>query len=221
MALIIFDFDGVIADSLHYVHSVYNRIAKERGFKLIDSDEKFSDLVSGNVLDFVDKMGVPKLELPLIFVEYKKLIKGAERKVHIFRGMKTVIRELAKHHELAIISNNTSDLISYVLSHNGLEKYFSHIRGLEFSFHKTKKFEHLLEQTRSRRAYFITDTVEDVRDAKAFRLEVRQDKPLSEFLEDFEIIGVTWGYHSWSKKGIRPDHLVEKPKDLLRIIREL
>lgn len=199
MTLIIFDFDGVIADSLHYIRLVLNSLADKYGFRKIDSDEHYADLINGNVLEVVKKLRIKKLQLPMVFLDYKRLMKKEIEKVRIYRGMEQVLKRLSEEHELAIVSSNHKDVIEKVLEHNNLSGIFDQILGLEFSFHKSEKLRHLTKKKSD--CVFITDTVGDVRDAKEVKIKT---------------IGVAWGYHSWSEDDdIKPEIIVRKPKELM------
>lgn len=205
MALIIFDFDGVIADCLHYIHKIINILADKHGFRRIDSDEHFSDLINGNLLQMIDRLGIPKHLLPIIYLEYKEMMKKELPKMHIYKGMDEVIKTLAEHHILVIISSNHKDIIEDFLDHHGLRECFRQIMGAEFSFHKEHKLKHIIKELDSKKSYFITDTLGDVRDAKV--------------VEGLKTIGVSWGYHTWSKKDdISPDMLVKSPEELVKVL---
>ncbi len=200
--LVIFDFDGVIADSLHQIHQVLNQLADEHGFKKIDTDEHFSDIIEGNMMKLVEKLKIPKLSLPGIIIEYKHELSRIEDQIHLFPGMNDVIQELAKTNTLCIVSANHNEVIKYVLKRNNLLQHFKAILGLEYSFHKTQRLQHVMKRFNAEHTIFITDTLGDVKDAKE--------------VEGLKTIGVKWGYHTWNKKDKpEPDYIADRPEDII------
>ena len=208
MRLIIFDFDGVIADSLHYIHKVLDILADKHGFRHVSSDEQFSDLLNENLLTMVSKLDIPKHLLPVIYLEYKNMMKREYKDIHIYKGMPELLKALAhdKDNILVIVSSNHKDLIEYLLEHHGLKDCFAHILGAEFSYHKDHKLQHLMKELRPEKAFFVTDTLGDVKDAKK--------------VEGLTTIGARWGYHTWSDKdSVKPDFIIDTPAGIEDIVK--
>lgn len=205
MDLIIFDFDGVIADSLHHIHNIFNILADRHGFRHIDSDEHFQDLANDNIIEMIRKLGIPKLSLPGIFLEYKQMMEEIHDQIHLFPGMDVVIKDLAKKNTLVIISSNHEDIIRYVLERYRIADLFYQVIGSEFSFHKQHKLKHILRKLKPENAFFVTDTESDIADAKG--------------VEGLTTIGVRWGYHTWSEKDKhKPDMMAERPEDIISLV---
>ena len=205
MNLIIFDFDGVIADSLHYIHEVSTKLADKYGFKKVDTDEHYADIIQGNVFYMIKQLGIKTLDIPRIFLDYEKMMNEVVDKIHIYPGMLEVIQSISKDHSLAIVSSNHKSFILKVLERYNLTKEFDQVMGLELSFHKTKKFTHIINKLKPETVTFITDTLSDVIDAKNADIK--------------NIIGVKWGFHTWSDKDKeQPDKLAENPRELLSLL---
>ena len=74
--ILIFDFDGTIADTHRYVAELSNRLAKEFNYDLIDWEE-FESLKDKTALDIIKHLKVPILKIPAIVARGKmELNKG-------------------------------------------------------------------------------------------------------------------------------------------------
>ncbi len=207
MDAVIFDFDGVIANSLHYIREIFVELADKHGFRRIDDDEEFMDLVNKNLVTLIRELKIPKGKLAQIFLDYKEKEKKMVKHVELYPGMKDLIKKLGKKNsgkDLYIVSSNHKEIIELVLKKNRLLSRFKGILGAEFSYHKEEKLKHLLKM-HYEGAYFITDTEGDV-------IEAQRVPGLS-------VIAVSWGYHTWNEKDkVKPDVIVNDVKELSKIL---
>ena len=203
--LLIFDFDGVIANGLDIIFSAYKQIAEKYELKKLKNAEELVDIASDDIFTTIKKLNIPKIKIPFILKEFSHLMKDKHDQIHIYKGIPEVIKELSKHHTLTIISSNHSNIIKDTLDHQKLNEYFHKIIGAEFSFHKTKKIEHCMKHFKAtpQTTVFISDTVADIIEAKKAKVKT---------------IATTWGYHTWKESDIKPDHFVNKPKELIKAI---
>lgn len=199
--IILFDFDGVIADSFDIAFEIN---------KIIDSNvttrENFRKLFDGNIVDWAMK-SIPKKELERINREFWKRHIPQMKKVKIFPDMKEVIMELAKKYTLLIISSTIISRIRDFLEGNDMLSYFDDIVGNNFiDANKTERMKMVFKKyaVEIKDCIFITDTLGDMREAASLKVQS---------------IGVSWGFQKKENllKG-EPFSIAEKPKELLSIV---
>jgi beta-phosphoglucomutase len=138
---IIFDFDGVIADSEPIHFAVFHRVLGEKGF-FLSQEEYYADYLGyddkGCFAAFLTAHGHPMTQETVDdFVKrkaaaYFDYIK--ERSV-IFPGVCDFIHEAATKHPLAVCSGALRHEIEFILGQAGIRKAFSHITSAEDVIH--------------------------------------------------------------------------------------
>ena len=192
---IIFDFDGVIADSFESTFS----IAEMQWPKI--TREEYNNLFMGNYFDSLQKITTPPI--PINFdEEYEKINKP------LIDGMRDVIVTLAKNHKLYIVSSSNSNRIKSWLVKHGMENLFEEILGNEIKS-KIDKIRKVIEMNNKDDRYlFITDTVGDIIEAKEARIP------------EENIVAVTWGFHRRNILEKYTKNLLDKPEDILVFINQ-
>ena len=113
--LVIFDFDGTLADSFPFLLSVFNRIADEHGFRRIDLAH-VERLRHYGAREMMRHVGMPPWKLPLAAASFKTLMRENAGQVRLFPQVDTVLRELARGDiQLTIVSSNAEDNVRQVL----------------------------------------------------------------------------------------------------------
>ena len=124
---IIFDFDGVLADSFNELYEMNKKAMELMGEKF--TQENYRDLFLGNVHDQLNKK-IPQKKLKIQFDQFKnknfsKYYKG----VQLFPHAKKIINALEPKASLSIVSSTPKRLIIRLLKKQGLEKQFKTIHG--------------------------------------------------------------------------------------------
>ncbi len=198
MKLIIFDFDGVLVDTLlmHY------KISKEanNGLPL----DVFKSLFDGNIYKSVENNSKVK-QHPRFFERYEE----ESRELIVPEILKNIIQELNKKYILAIVSATPSALIEKILKQANMSGCFSDILGGDIHKSKVVKNKMLLDKYKilSNEAVYITDTVGDIIEARECGIKS---------------IAVTWGFQD--EKTLlkaKPEKIVSTPGDLLKAIEEI
>ena len=113
--LIIFDFDGTLADSAHWMIRTFNDIAGQFGLRR--STEEEIDMLRGRSnAEIVRHMGVPLWKIPRIASEMRKRVAADIDQIKLFPGvdeMLRVLQEAGVH--LAIVSSNSEANVRRVL----------------------------------------------------------------------------------------------------------
>jgi len=138
---IIFDFDGVIADSEPIHFAVFQRVLGDKGF-FLSQEEYYADYLGyddkGCFAAFLTAHGHPMTpetiddlvkQKAAAYFDYIK-----ERPV-IFPGVCDFIHEAATRHPLAVCSGALRHEIEFILEQAGIRKAFEHITSAEDVIH--------------------------------------------------------------------------------------
>lgn len=113
--LIIFDFDGTLADSFGWAAGLINQFADQYGFRRIDSHET----ESLRVLDaktLIQQLGVPAWKIPIMAAHVRKLMGQQIDQIPLFAGIDEQLHCLARSGAtLAVVSSNAEQNIRRVL----------------------------------------------------------------------------------------------------------
>lgn len=198
--LIIFDFDGTIADTLPMALRIINELGAKHSIKV-----SYSDMRNIGTEGLLRKYTVPFWEIPVLLIVMRNKVKEGMKRARIFRGIAKIVKELSKSHKLAIATSNSEDNVKKFLKKNGLGSHFDKIFSGISLFGKERTLKTAVEYFKisNKETVFVGDEIRDVKAAKKCKMKV---------------IAVSWGYNSKKllSKG-NPDFIVKKPEELLKI----
>ena len=198
---ILFDFDGVIANTFQTGFGVRKRISPSI------TEEEYRNLFLLNINDSLKEKAKLSDHNPNIdfFSEFRPGLMESP----VFPSMKETIDFLARKNSLLIISSTTTDLIEEYLEMHELKHAFKGILGNEVHASKSEKIKMVFEKygVQAADCVFVTDTVGDINEAKQVGVPV---------------IAVTWGYQDGAVlSGERPWKVVDTPGELIAEIERL
>lgn len=204
MALIIFDYDGVLADTLDDLIRFGQQACDQLGVKHTVTQDDLSNLEVMSFATYGRACEVPE-HLVDEFVKIS-LNLFAEKKSPpaIFEGMSEVIQHFSSQHKLAIVTTNSSQNVNLFLAQHGLSNLFHAVYGVDTLGSKAQKISLARERFREEFVFMIGDALSDVRAAKEAGVTS---------------IAVTWG-HQGLETLLRgePDYVVESPYGLIKVI---
>ncbi len=199
--LLLFDFDGVIVDSL----SVYERTVKtcleKIGNPIVQTQDDFLDLFEDNFYEGIVKKGVDLQEFMAASKDILNDIHYEQLEPHRF--LFPILECLHRNHFLAIISSNTSGIIRKALEAYHIDGYFQEILGSDTAYSKQEKINLVmyLFGIAQDQIYYIGDTAGDIREARNAGVHA---------------VAVTWGWHPRERiMAAYPDFMADRPEDLL------
>lgn len=205
--VVIFDFDGTLADTGPIIHKLYSEIALKNGLRPMTKQDYLS-LRKGTLKDARRWIGIKIWQFPLIVRSIKKLMYVQSEEVKLFPQMINIVEQLhAQDVKMYILSSNTSDTIQKVLVRHGLDGYFEILplrrRLLGGKAPAIKKL--VKKHNVSRRSIFMVgDEVRDIRAAKQAKVKS---------------VAVNWGLQDEViLKRYRPTHLVTSFSELKTIL---
>ena len=208
MALIIFDYDGVLADTLDDLLQFGQAACSQLGVRHVVTNDDLNDL---DVMSFATYGRACEVPEHLVD-EFVKICLNcfAEKKSPpaLFSGLGDVIRYLADNHRIAIVTTNSSQNVNAFLVQHGLDSFIHAVYGVDSPGSKAEKIamaqDRLLENGEQEAVFMVGDSLSDILAAKEASVTS---------------IAVTWGHQSL-KKLLRgnPDYVVSSPHDLIDVI---
>jgi phosphoglycolate phosphatase len=165
--LAIFDFDGTLADSFPFFIRVFNQLAKQHGFKAIDT-ELVPAYRHYSARQMMEQVGLPAWKLPLVGKNFIALMKQNAANIPLFEQIDELLLHLANQGvTLAIVSSNSYDNVSSILgpANTGLIRQFE--CGMSI-FGKSARIQKVLKKTGipSHEAIYIGDQLTDLEAAR-------------------------------------------------------
>jgi phosphoglycolate phosphatase len=161
--LVIFDFDGTLADSAGWTAGVFNDVAERYGYRRVSRDE-LQMLRSRSNREIVRYFGVPGWKMPLIANHMRKLMTRDAGQIRLFEGVDRLLRQLAEAGiRLAIVSSNTEENIRRILGPENAARIASYECGASL-FGKAAKFRRVLKRSgiAADRTIGVGDEVRDI-----------------------------------------------------------
>src|SRR3990167_9109966 len=140
---ILFDFDGVIADSYATALSVSQKMCTR-----ITSSE-YNRAFEGNVNDWKwESLPGNHVECRHDLDWFAEYVPAFEKEAQPFTGMDQIIETLSKEYVLIVISSTITSPIQGFLEKYHLGRYFSEVMGNDVHTHKQKRYEWCSRNTR-------------------------------------------------------------------------
>lgn len=208
---VIFDWDGVIADSLEVQFKVTKEICRicDKKFPFKSSEDMRHGFIEP-YYDLYESFGFEwSKDEKCIIDNYKRLSK--ENKIPVFKDVIEVVKKLKKNDVfLAIASNNKEDVLSHKIEENNLQGIFD-IVITEDQITRIKPDPECINvillkyNLKPEEVLYVGDMPADVQAAKNAGVKS---------------VAVTWGWiHKEKLEKEQPDFLIEKPEELLEIVK--
>lgn len=203
--IIIFDFDGTIANTMESIIRIMNGLSKEFGFRKI-KDEDIEFLRGKRPRVILKYLGISFFKLPFVIRKTRREINS-----HIaslapsVNWLPTLILLKENNCELGIVTTNIEDNVRKFLHSNNLDQ-FDFFYTTKKIFGKDKTISKILKDKRVERSqvFFVGDEIRDIVAGK--KAGVRT-------------VAVGWGYNTKDALAKEnPDFLIESPKELESVI---
>jgi phosphoglycolate phosphatase len=113
--LVIFDFDGTLADSADWAIGQLNGAARRFGFRSV-SDEEIAMLRGRTSQEITAYLGIPFWKLPRIAADMRKRMAADAARIALFSGVSELLAALAAAGvRMAIVSSNSEENVRTIL----------------------------------------------------------------------------------------------------------
>ncbi|KAB8317381.1 HAD-IA family hydrolase [Tolypothrix campylonemoides VB511288] len=207
--VIIFDFDGTIADTVDALVSIANRLAQEFGYIPI-TQEELALLRNLSSREIIKYSGISILKIPFLVKKVKSELKNKIKELKPISGIKETLVVLNNNgYRLGIITSNSQDNVTDFLRVNDLDNLFDFVYSGVTIFGKTTIINNVLKQKqiKTQEVIYVGDETRDIEASKKANIKV---------------IAVTWGFNSQEVLAKQnPDFLIHHPYELFEVIKGL
>ncbi|MDI3503820.1 MAG: phosphoglycolate phosphatase [Candidatus Cloacimonadota bacterium] len=206
--LLLFDFDGTIADSIHLGMRIANNLAPGLGIEPITAAQ-FAQARTMSIPKALKMLKVPFYKVPkaitLALSEYRHLIHELEPVPQI----PEMLQELSLIQcPTALLTSNTQENVRHFLAQHNLN-YFTWIEGTSGILKKHSSIRKQIKKHSLKKedVIYVGDEVRDIVAARK---------------SGIRIISVSWGFHTTDLLSSEdPDYLVERPEQIVQIVKSL
>ena len=206
--LVIFDFDGTVADSFAESLNAYNRVAPKLRLRLVDETE-VSELRRLNAGQLMTALGIPMWKLPRLMLAVRADLMDHFGSVLPVHNIGEALHTLARaEYRLAIVTSNSKANVHAFLVRHNLNVFGTVVAGASV-FGKAARLRRLLKAAAAdaSTSVYVGDTTPDIRAAR--------DAGTS-------AIAVTWGFTAREPLAEEtPDALLDSPAELPEAVTRL
>lgn len=202
--VIIFDFDGTIANSFDAVVEIFYELTKR---PRIEDEAEIARLRRMPAIKIAKEMHITPFQASRLIIKGRKMMTKHLDEVPLFNGVGQAIKALhAKGYPLYIMSSNSTQNVEYFLASHNLRKYFVKVQGGVGLLDKAGALRKVMRQNHLDPALcaYVGDEARDIDAAKKAKVYM---------------ISVGWGYNDPSLlRGQRPDSLISHPRELVTVL---
>lgn len=181
MALVFFDYDGVMVDSLETETKYYIEACQEVGVDAVKDAADMAKLSEGNFYDELLRRGVSEEEQAKVMAIYAQIKTDGRYQTEAFPEIFSVLKKVSETFPTYIITSNVSATVEKRLAEFDVTAV-KDVLGADKETSKKKKLRSVMEQYPGERTMFIGDTKGDMVESAAVGIDIR--------------LGVTWGWQS-------------------------
>jgi len=198
-----FDYDGVIVDSLDIFATTFLEASRACGYTGIKTHEQVVSLFDGNFFETLVHLGLSAHKIDEILGDaHNRKVRKYLAKVKPFHGIHESLKIISSRNVLTVITSNDSQLVWQFLEKENIA-CFDDIVGADKERSKMKKIQKTMERYPDLPAFYVGDTKGDM-------IEGRQAGAVT--------VAVTWGWHGVEKLAEgTPDHMVHTPAELAKL----
>jgi phosphoglycolate phosphatase len=207
-SLVIFDFDGTVADSFAESLLAYNRVAPRLRLRRV-AEAEIAELRRVGAGQLMAALGIPMWKLPRLMIAVRADLMDHFHAVTPVPGIGEALREVARAgHHLAIVTSNSLANVRGFLARHDLDLFPTIVAGASI-FGKSTRLRRLLKAAHmdGSESVYIGDTSPDIRAAREAGTAA---------------IAVAWGFSAREPLAAEtPDAVIEATSDLAPAIQRL
>lgn len=204
--VLLFDFDGTIADSFESFLDIADRLSVKYNIQSI-SRKDIEKLRLEDARSLIKKLNVPFYKIPFLASDMKKMQQEHILQIKPFKDLPKVLQEIkSMGYTLGILTSNGRENVELFVKKNNIN-VFDYIYSNANIFGKDKAIRKFLKEKglTTNQVMYVGDEIRDILACQNVGVK---------------IISVTWGFNS--KEGLikyHPDFLVDHPNELVKLLR--
>ncbi|HET8991654.1 MAG TPA: HAD-IA family hydrolase [Candidatus Saccharimonadales bacterium] len=202
---IIFDFDGVLADSFEIFVTTLSELLGKPPL----GHDVTQQLRGSSTREILKRLDIKKWQIPKLIRQGRRRMFEKMPSVEVFKGTEEMLKSTSKNYRLYILSTNDQQAIAYLLGKYGLTSHITKIYSGTSIFGKSKRLASLLKKEKLlvRNCIYIGDETRDIEAAHAIHMKC---------------IAVGWGYCTPAiLKTYNPDAFIAKPNQIEKTVKQL
>jgi phosphoglycolate phosphatase len=205
--VIIFDFDGTVADSRDAFVNIVNRIAPTFGYQPVGNAE-LEELANMSSEEIIKRANICHLTLPLILRKIQQELNKEIQELKPINQISYSLFQLKEQgYQLGIVTSNLQKNVEIFLKNNQLDQLFNFICCGITLFGKDKMIKRIIKKhnLQLNEVIYVGDETRDIKAAQKSRISV---------------IAVGWGFNSAAILAeYQPNFLIEHPQQLTEVIK--
>ena len=208
LKVIIFDFDGTIADTYDAIVEITNGLSSEFGYQPVEASE-LAQLKNMSSQEIIKQSKLSIFKIPFLLKRVKEDLAEKIGQLKPIPGIASSLLELQQGYRLGIITSNSQENVVSFLNNNGLSSLFDFIYSGTTLFGKHRVIQKALKQHQ-----ITADSVLYVGDETRDIIAAQRSK--------IKMAAVSWGFNSaLVLSQYHPDFLIEQPSELLKVVDSL
>lgn len=203
--IIIFDFDGTLADTFPISSEIFKQVVKDYGYDEI-TDEDIQKLRDMSIWQIIMHFKFPIWKIPELLNRVREKAFNYVEYIKPFDGIKEMLYGLKKKNvKLGILTSNSKKIVEAFLKHKKFPK-FEFIESELNIFKKPRHLKNAISKYKfsKNEVVYVGDEVRDI---------------LASQETGIDVIAVTWGYNRRDVlKQNHPTYLVDKPIDIISML---
>ena len=204
--VVLFDFDGTIADTYNAIVKITNQLSSKFGYKALKEEELLL-LKNLSSREIVKRSEISVFKIPFLVRRVRTELSKEIADLSPIQGMSSVLCELKdRGYILGIVTSNNQENVEVFLRKNKLDFLFSYIYSSTSIFGKHRVIDRAIRNNKLNKSdvIYVGDETRDIRSSRKSRIG---------------IAAVSWGFNSAEiLQEHNPDCLVNTPSELLEAI---
>lgn len=203
--IILFDFDGTLADSYENFLEIAGVLIKKYNLPT-HSREELEKLRTEDASTLIKHLKIPLYKIPFLARDMKKMQQEKIATIIPITGIPDVLHKLKQMGcELGILTSNGKENVQRFINNNNID-VFSYIYSDSSLFGKDKMINKFIKQNAvdKENVIYVGDEIRDIKACQNVGIK---------------IIAVSWGFNA--KEGLekyKPDFLINKPEELVMVL---
>ena len=207
--VILFDFDGTLADTLTAIVKISNSLAEEFGYQPT-STEKLEQIRHLSSREIIKQSGISRFKIPFLLKKVQKGLREDIKSLTPIPGIIDVLNDLkSEGYQLGILTSNSADNVNLFLENNSWVKLFDFVDSGSPILGKEKVIRKFLKKHNLNPAdvIYVGDETRDIEAAKK---------------NNIQVVAVSWGFNYKEVLAqYKPDFLIDEPQDLSEVVSNL